>query len=209
MSPPAYHSYGGSVYQPDGEPYIQLQAILLGKTTWSVGFQEFIKALLKAFNGQLKTDATRKAIRDLMGEAYKTLSLRTITNWLIKARDVLQMIERERKETSNIWETTFAKPFLARLEKPAEPTTEPRSGHAEVIPAPIQNENLTSEQMARKIVQAARTEGWDIVLEGDDALRWNKLRSNANDAPDPDVVRLAKQYRDPIIELLKAQRRLE
>jgi hypothetical protein len=146
MSAPAFHSYGESIYQPEGEPYIQFQSILLGKTPWSTGFQDFIKALCSAFNGRMKTDVKRRDVRDLMveeaddpelKERYRSLSLRAITGWFAKAKDELGMINRDRKENSNDWETTFAKPFLARLEKPSEPAKDgvPPSGkRAAAIP---------------------------------------------------------------------------
>ena len=51
---PGYHSYGGLAYQPEGEPYAQIQHVLLGVTAWSVGFQDFLKALLAALMGNYR-----------------------------------------------------------------------------------------------------------------------------------------------------------
>ena len=65
---------------------------------------------------RMKEEEDKRRYEELK-ERYKSLSLRMITAWFAKARDELKMITRERKETSNDWETTFAKPFLARLEK--------------------------------------------------------------------------------------------
>jgi hypothetical protein len=175
ISAPGYHSYGGTAYQPEGEPYAQIQHVLMGVTPWSVGFQDFFKALLAAFNGQLQTDVKRREIRDEMvkqanseelKERYKSLSLRTITAWFAKARDDLKMILRARRETSNDWETTFAKPFLARLEKPApQPAPPPAPPPAPKSDA-IAKELPIDLEMAKWAVEFSEKKGWRLVDNG-------------------------------------------
>jgi hypothetical protein len=201
MSPPAYHSYGGSIYQEEGQEYFQFQTILLGKTTWSPGFQDFLKALWKAFNLELKTDITRQALKDLMGEAYKDITLRTITNWFAKAKADLQMIVRERLNRSNTWETTFNKPFLARL--PKHPPTQVGAavpGGPKAAPSEPYKIDLKYAAFA---VGRCKEHGWSVIEEAPGVLNLVAIDGMDQEVLDSDFKVQLREHKQSIIAFLR------
>jgi hypothetical protein len=213
-SAPTFDSYGDLIYQPEGVPFFQFQSSLLGKTTWSKGFQDFIKALWTEFNGHMKTHVKRRKIRDRMveqtddperKERYRSLSLRAITAWFAKARDELEMIKRHRLETSNDWETEFAKPFLGRLEKPAavaaahKNTAVPLSSKAP-LPGEIEDAKAQLEIMPRL--------GYQAVLNPSSpyGVTWRKIEGVIHKKLDDGLLRFLKRLAPAIKFLLESNR---
>lgn len=171
---PLFHSYGGSVYQSDGANYTQFPSNLLGVTPWSRGFQAFVKALLTAFNGQLKTDVQREDLRKIMIDQtddpklkhrYKYMRLQRISEWYAKARDELKMITRRRLEKSSDWEMEFVKPFKHQLEQPAPA----KAASKRFPPGEIEEGELVIELMKQRGYRP------EIDEKCDGGIRWNRI----------------------------------
>jgi hypothetical protein len=215
-SAPAYCAYGGSVYQSDGWNYTQFPSSLLGKTTWSPGFQHFIQALVTCFASQLKTQVKRRKIREIMAdqaedpelkERYAKLSLRTITSWFAKAVSELEMITRRRLETSNDWENEFTKPFLAKLDPRA---AAPASTNAEATTAGAQNVPARDLEYAKYMVSFCRERGWNLVANDDAKLDLVPIPGRElEDIPADHKRVIFDRYREAILIVLKRLRQRE
>jgi hypothetical protein len=202
----AYQSFGDSAYNADGSAYWQIPDEIIGD--WPNALQHALRALLKAWAGKTKTDISRKEFLKLLPEEKQGKTLRTVTGWFSRLVE-LGVIARERIQGTNVWITTFAMPFLARLNDDktapaaaASPAQEPTAGFPESV------KGFTNEQMARWVVDEARKLGFELVMNEHSQIRWNPLRAGAVAPADTShpVVRGFLTYLEDIRRLLEATR---